>query len=364
MPNPISALKEAGYQIFYTSYSALDRFFKVSEPGPVYLLTDSSLINLARTFDDLRYPQSFFADAVVDHNHVSYFFRCYEESDPLPPVAFPVQELLYDPGRDVFLDPRGIYRELRRDTLSMNADPAAPLFLLSEAARLVSRYHYRADSEACREFSLPEPSAELQRELLISILSGRRPDKGLSLLYSSGFIEAFWPELHELSFIPHIKDYHPEGNAWEHTLETFKYRKECDLTLSLGLLLHDVGKPASTGTMEKPFDGHAEVGEEIARRFLKRLGFPAKLIREVAFLVRHHMLPPALKRLPLYRTRKIMDSGLFPLLLELYRADLSASYWNQDGYYDACRVYRSFLKNKLNPYRREDGKKQVCRNHS
>ena len=263
MPNPISALKEAGYQIFYTSYSALDRFFKVSEPGPVYLLTDSSLINLARTFEDLRYPQSFFADAVVDHNHVSYFFRCYEESDPLPPVAFPVQELLYDPGRDVFLDPRGIYRELRRDTLSMNADPAAPLFLLSEAARLVSRYHYRADSEACREFSLPEPSAELQRELLISILSGRRPDKGLSLLYSSGFIEAFWPELHELSFIPHIKDYHPEGNAWEHTLETFKYRKECDLTLSLGLLLHCLVDP------------HTAVGLAAAREFLKGNPGPA-----------------------------------------------------------------------------------------
>jgi poly(A) polymerase len=52
-----------------------------------------------------------------------------------------------------------------------------------------------------------------------------------------------------------------------------------------------------------------------------------------------------------------MDSPLFPQLLELYRADLSASYWSPEGYYQACQVYRNYRKHKANPYRRKDGRK-------
>ena len=77
----------------------------------------------------------------------------------------------------------------------------------------------------------------------------------------------------------------------------------------------------------------------------------------MSFLVRYHMMPAALKQLPIYRSERIMDSPLFPTLLELYRADLSASYWGPEGYYQACQVYRTYRKNKANPYRRKDGRK-------
>ncbi len=52
-----------------------------------------------------------------------------------------------------------------------------------------------------------------------------------------------------------------------------------------------------------------------------------------------------------------MDSPLFPQLLELFRADLSASYGSPESYYEACQVYRTYLKHKANPYRRSDGSK-------
>jgi len=160
-----------------------------------------------------------------------------------------------------------------------------------------------------------------------------------------------------MSGIPHHKDFHPEGNGWEHTLETFKYRKGQDPVLSLALLLHDIGKPEAESTPEHAFDGHAELGAKIAARFLGRLGFDLSWIREVTFLIRYHMMPAALKQLPIYRSERIMDSPLFPQLLELYRADLSASYWSPEGYYQACQVYRNYRKHKANPYRRKDGRK-------
>ena len=357
MKSPIEALRETGYKVFYSNTSALDRYFRIPSGPSSYLLTDSSLINLAGTFEDLEYPGLLYEEALVRRNDRRYLFRCYDEDVRTPPRPFTVQELLYDPDRGVFLDPSDAYPDLRRDQL-VRQNGGSSLLYLSEAAILVSRYHYQAESET---FTLDSPFAEpdksFQRELLLAVLTGAYPQKGFSLLYSSGFIEQYWPELHKMAGIPHHKDYHPEGNGWEHTLETFKYRKQCGPVLSLALLLHDIGKPEAESTPEHAFDGHAELGATVAARFLRRLGFDSTLIGQVTFLVRYHMMPAALNRLPIYRSERIMDSPLFPKLLELYRADLSASYWSPEGYYQACRVYRNYRKNKANPYRRKDGRK-------
>ena len=148
----------------------------------------------------------------------------------------------------------------------------------------------------------------------------------------------------------------PRGNAWDHTLETFRYRKLTDLTLSLGLLLHDSGKPLAEAAGGRRFDRHAELGEGTARAFLGRLGFPSSVADDVAFLVRNHMMPAALPRLPLTRTQTALESPLFPLLLELYRCDESSSFKDQGGFYESCAAYRAYLRNVKNPYRSPDGK--------
>jgi poly(A) polymerase len=359
MMNPVSTLKNAGYQSYFWSYSALDRYFRVRAPGPEYLLTEGSLIDLARTFEDITYPGLLFTDAALRLKDGEYLFRCIDTPQKPSPAPFTVQELRFDPERNVFLDPQGIYPGLRQKSLISAASPADDLFRLAEAARLVSRYTYEIRAEELKlDGSLPEPTFLFQHDLLVSLLSAGNPAKGLKLLFAAGFVESFWPQLFKMAQVPHVKDYHPEGNAWEHTLATFAYRKESDLTLSLALLFHDIGKPATRGTQERPFDGHADLGARLSTGILRRLGFAPSLVEDVGFLIRFHMMPAALKQLPLYRTRTIMSSPLFPRLLELYRADISASYWSPQSYYDACRVYRSFLKNRGNPYRRADGRKQ------
>jgi poly(A) polymerase len=357
MKSPIDTLRESGHKVYYSNTSALDRYFRIPSGPSSYLLTDSSLINLAGTFEDLEYPGLVYEEALIRQDKRRYLFRCYDEDVAALPRPFTVQELLYDPDRGAFLDPLGIYPDLRRTELIRQTGGSSLLYL-TEAAVLISRYHYLVDAE---DFALEPPFAEpdtaFQRELLLAVLTGAHPHKGLSLLYASGFVETYWPELQKMSGVPHHKDYHPEGNGWEHTLETFKYRKGHDPVLSMSLLLHDIGKPVSESTPERAFDGHAELGSEVAARFLSRLGFDPTWIREVTFLVRYHMMPAALKQLPIYRSERIMDSPLFPRLLELYRADLSASYWSPESYYQACQVYRNYRKNKANPYRRKDGRK-------
>jgi poly(A) polymerase len=194
-----------------------------------------------------------------------------------------------------------------------------------------------------------------------------RPDRGLDFLRRCGFLDELWPELARLDEVDHSKEFHPEGNVWKHTLETFRHRKPLaggayDLRLSLGLLLHDSGKPLSESSGSRRFDGHAELGARTAGRFLGRLGFEPALIDDVFYLVRNHMLPAALSRLPLTRTGEIMASPLFPTLMELYRCDEASSFKGLDGYYESSAAYQAYLRYRRNPYRSADGKKLGLRN--
>jgi putative nucleotidyltransferase with HDIG domain len=135
----------------------------------------------------------------------------------------------------------------------------------------------------------PPPGAEGQRTLLMGLLSSPRPGFGLELLKAAGFIAELWPELALLDDVDHSKEFHPEGNVWKHTMETFRYRKTAinsktsfDFRLSLGLLLHDVGKPISESSGNHRFEAHAELGARQARKFLERLGFEKSLIEDTS----------------------------------------------------------------------------------
>ena len=334
------------------SYSSLDRFFRIKESGPTFLATDSSLVSLAKAFDGLQFPGLPLEDASIQHDGATFVFRCVDSLSQPVSQPYSVMTLLYDAERDTFIDRGGVYPDLRSQTLVALPGDNPPWLALCEAAKLVSRYHYATEG-AVPQWSGRHalPPVSYRKELLSTILRSRHSEKGLALLFEAGFVQEAWPDLATMATVHHAKDYHPEGDVWQHTLETLRYRKRADLVLSLALLLHDSGKPGTEGSGEKRFDGHAELGAIIAGKFLGRLGFDARTIESVSFLVRYHMMPPALKRLPPFRTEKILASPLFPLLLELYRADLLSSYSDEEGYFEACRIYRAFLKKRANPYR-------------
>jgi poly(A) polymerase len=238
-----------------------------------------------------------------------------------------------------------------------------------DGALILARYSRDEDAGGIEELaglfrSLPRgmpPRQEEQRLLLMGLLSSPYPALGLELLKITGFAGEFWPELAVLDDVDHSKEFHPEGNVWKHTLETFRYRKPSayayDLRLSMGLLLHDVGKSIAESSGQRRFDGHAELGARQAQVFLERLGFDSAFTSDICYLVKNHMLPAALPRLPLTRTGGILESPLFPLLLELYRCDESSSFKGLEAYYESSAAYQSYLRYRRNPYRSADGKK-------
>ena len=244
--------------------------------------------------------------------------------------------------------------------MELTSEPYAPPRRLMDAAIAVSRYPHALPENALEPVArFTDLAAETQRTLLSSILTGSYPWRGLRLLDSYGFVDAFWPELAGLHDTQQSKEHHPEGDVWEHSLETFRHRRSRDLVLTLGLLLHDVGKPEATPSGGRRFDQHAEIGAKLTGRLLRRLEYPDEIVADVRWLVHKHMFPGALHLLPTFRTERLMASPLFPVLLELYRCDLESTYRGPSAYYRACKIYRSYIKNSNNPFRTAEGKKLI-----
>jgi len=362
---PAPALSRAGCSLGEGGITALCRYrgrgARALPPAADLCATDAGQADLARLFDGVSYPGLSYADAAFDHEGVSYRVSCDAETPAGTVSWFEQSRLRFDAVRGVFLDPHGVYGTLRDDALVPLFDPESPwpLEALFEAAAIVSRAPYEAPRPragyAGAGGGAASARAMMERDLLTLVLTGEYPWKGLALLREAGFIEAAWPEIAQLYDVEHSKEYHPEGGAWDHTLETFRYRKEPDLLLSLALLLHDSGKPLSVSVEGRRFDRHAELGARAARDLLRRLEYPEATVEAVSFLVGKHMLPAALPRLPLTRTEETLESPLFPVLLELFRCDMSSSFAGPDAYYEACAAYRRYKKNVKNPYRAADG---------
>ncbi|MDR3138808.1 MAG: HD domain-containing protein, partial [Treponema sp.] len=353
-------LVSTGYSVSFRGYSALDRYMGFTPLPFTWVETDADISVLAKFFEGLRFPGRELADGAVDRGGEVFYFRCLDPEErfrPLddPGASYRLLSLTQDWKTKRFRDPCGIYpliRELRdgppknaparegrqkQDAVSpgparlKDASPEAEPWweglypgsgryrAVMDGALILARYGAGNLSRPPVFKTLLQsfgnlaagtlPNAENQRVLLTSILISPRPDLGLELLKAAGFVEALWPELALLDNVDHSKEYHPEGNVWNHTLETFRHRKPLvrngtayDFRLSLGLLLHDVGKPLAVSSGNRRFDGHAELGARAARKFLSRLEFDRKTIEDIFYLVKNHMLPAALPRLPLTRT--------------------------------------------------------------
>ncbi len=85
-------------------------------------------------------------------------------------------------------------------------------------------------------------------------------------------------------------EFHPEGDVWTHTLIMLEGLRAPTPALALGVLLHDVGKPGTFRVAERiRFDGHVELGEQIARDILNRLRFSNAEIDQIIALIANHM---------------------------------------------------------------------------
>jgi poly(A) polymerase len=353
-------------RIPYSEYglTAIDAYYGYSMESPVkFFATKGSMVDLAKVFEAIEYPSLPYADVSIGRKTIGFEARILcgdsNENDIAGLQNTGATEwgsFRRDPRDGRFYDPAGIYEALRQKTFTPS--PSSCEGSLFETATLLSRFSSPSREENFPPMLLPErPSALWQKDLLSVILQGPGSARSLELLRESGFIQTHWPRIAELLQVDHAKDCHPEGGGWSHTLEALGHRKSYNLTLSLAILLHDVGKPHSEAAEGRKFDKHAEIGAQIAAKFLRSLGFEESIVSDVQFLIRWHMLPAALPKIPPGKVEDLVLDSRFPTLMELYRCDEFSTFKGPDMYYAACAAYKTIMRNAKNPYRDINGRK-------
>src|SRR5581483_1264386 len=193
-------------------------------------------------------------------------------------------------------------------------------------------------------------SAERVRDELISILTEGGARRGFELLDDSGLLAEILREVAAMKGVPQPPEYHPEGDVWTHTLLMLEGLENPSITLALGALLHDVGKPPTFRVADRiRFDGHVEEGVAVARRILLRLRFSNEQIEQVIALVANHMRFKDVDRMRDSTLKRFLRLEHFNEHLELHRLDCLASHRQLGNYELAVRKLRELSQEQLRP---------------
>lgn len=342
--DPVRQLNSAGYPSAYILWSALDSYFRIPSCACPIAATEAGLAELAKLSGELSFPGLDWADVLwTDNDRVPILLRCSDRLSAEPASAILQGRLLADADEQCYHDPFSVYPSLRSELLECDTATPYSWLMCAEAAIFLSRYGYQIPApswQSHRELLSPFE----QRNLLTLILSGAHARTGLEYLRLSGFIAAHWPLLATLEACDQDKDYHPEGDVWQHSIHAIACRKKLDPEIGLALLLHDCGKPSAVPQDGNRFHRHAQIGARLARDFLVSLDYPDKIIQRIEYLILHHMFPSFFASLPPSSIQQVLDNPLFPRLLELYRCDIASSYRSLEPYYKACTLYRAYTK--------------------
>ena len=257
---------------------------------------------------------------------------------------FTVNAIAWDPLTDTYEDPfdgRGdLTRRLLRavDPVTFGDDSLRVL----RAMQFAARFEFVLDAATaaiCRSLPLDDlPAERIWGEMEKLLLAADRPSIGFALALDLGVVDRLLPELRPLVGCEQEPEWHPEGDVWTHTLLVIDKaralnvdldRPRC-ITLMLGAVCHDLGKPATTAIIDGRIRSlsHEEAGVAPTLSLLDRLnmhtidGFDVRT--QVVGLVAHHLKPGMFRKAPQVGDgafRRLAQKVDMELLARVARAD-------------------------------------------
>ena len=259
---------------------------------------------------------------------------------------FTVNGLLLDPFSGEILDYCEGRKDLEARVIRTIGKPANRFgedkLRLIRAVRFAGQLGFEIDAETWGELKsqargIEQVSQERVRDELLKMLTTEHADRGLGLLLESGLLVAVLPEVAAMVGVEQPPQFHPEGDVWIHTCLMFSLVSHPSATLALGILLHDVGKPPTFVVRERiRFDGHAEVGADMAARICRRLRVSNQQLQMVVELVRQHLRFMHVQEMRESKLKRFLRQESFDEHLELHRVDCLASHGDLTAY-DFCR---------------------------
>ncbi len=364
----VEQLQSAGYQAYFVGGCVRDLLLG-KRPEDFDIATDARPAAVLRLFPKAELVGAHFGVALVREGPVHVQVATFRSDDsyldgrrpaqvryedrPEEDVKrrdFTINALMWDPiAGGPPLDFVGGLEDLRHRVIRTVGDPEARFaedhLRMLRAIRFAARFGFTIDQPTFAAIQrlrdrIGRVSAERIRDEIFRILTEGGARYGFELLDESGLLEVLLPEVAAMKGVAQPPEYHPEGDVWTHTLLMLEKMERPAVTLALGVLLHDVGKPPTFRRTDRiRFDSHAKIGAEMAAGICRRLRCSREVTARVATLVRDHLKFIDVKKMRPATLKRFLREPHFEELLELHRLDCLASHGNLENY--------EFCKRKL-----------------
>ena len=174
------------------------------------------------------------------------------------------------------------------------------------ACQFAARFGFTMAEETkvlCKAMDLTLLTAErVREEMLKGLLKSKKPSDFFVFTYQYTNDRFWFKELYDLMGILQDKEFHPEGDAFKHTMDvldqaaSLKKQAENPAGFMLAALCHDFGKAITTEFIKGRIHAyqHESKGLPLVEVFLKRLAFDKHTCDYVLNLTMLHMKPNAM----------------------------------------------------------------------
>jgi poly(A) polymerase len=240
---------------------------------------------------------------------------------------------LHDPFDGVGDLQRGIIRTPTDPNITFSDDPLR----MMRAVRFATQLDFTIEEKTYQALSdnrdrLPIISMERVTDELNKIILAKVPSKGFKILFNTGLLQIFFPEMVQLHGVEFVGGRGHKDNFY-HTLQVLDNLCPAsdDLWLRWAAVLHDIAKPATKRYYAKQgwtFHGHEDLGARWVPRIFKDLRLPLDhKMKFVQKIVQLHLRPIALVDDGVTDSavrRLIVDAGEdLDALMKLCRADIT-----------------------------------------
>jgi poly(A) polymerase len=259
---------------------------------------------------------------------------------------FTINGMFYDPLADQIVDFVGGKSDLERRLVRAIGNPderfSEDHLRLLRAVRFGAALDFEVEPATWtavteKASQIRTVSQERIRDELLKIMADSHRVRGLDLLDQSGLLENILPEVSRTHGCEQPPQFHPEGDVYVHTrLMLSLLPADASPLLALSVLLHDIGKPVTYSFDEVDqrirFNGHDQVGADMAIEIMTRLRFSNEEIDMVVEAIRNHMVFKDTPNMRPAKLRRFMGRQNFPLELELHRVDCLGSHGDLQTY--------------------------------
>lgn len=279
-----------------------------------------------------------------------------DEKDDALRRDFTINGMFYDPIEDRVLDYVQGQKDIDAEIIRFIGNPHERILedqlRILRAVRFKNNFNFQYHPDTYKALKnhaalIERVSPERIQHELNRIIDGNNRAEAFEDMSELGILKHIIPELEDLRGVPQPREYHQEGDVWDHTISALK---ECDdhasRDVKWAVLFHDIGKPETFKIADRiRYDHHCSISQEIAHKIMKRLKFPRRDMQEIEWLIEHHMMMQPLLDMDEGKARKWFLNENFLNLMQVFEADAKGTIPTDLSMYEQIlERYRKVLK--------------------